>query len=93
MVRDVLEQCFGRIAQVNVPIYLVEDAVALLSIPVTKLISTIYMTMRRPLRAIQAVPINFAKNVLAIDLAFSSQFNLFRVSRKHVTAATRRLTI
>jgi hypothetical protein len=43
----------------------------LLSAPVAKLISTVYVTVRHPVRALSAIPTNFAKYVLVIDLALS----------------------
>jgi hypothetical protein len=43
-------------------------------IPLGKPISTAYMTVRRPLQAINAIPTNFVKNVLVIDLAYPPQF-------------------
>jgi len=42
-------------------------------LPLIKIIGTVYVTVRRPIRALRAIPQNFSKNVLSIDLVFSPQ--------------------
>lgn len=45
----------------------------LIVLPLIKIVGTVYVTVRRPIRALRAIPQNFSKNVLSIDLVFSPQ--------------------